>query len=99
MTIANTDAQLHSIVERIVKLTEDKRAASADIAEIKKEAKSAGYDVKALNLVVKRVMEDEGQRREREEMEAVAASMEAALGEFGSSPLGDAAIKRARAAA
>lgn len=97
MAIANTDAQLRSIVERIVKLTEDKRGLAADIAEIKKEAKAAGYDVKALNLVVKHAMEDATQRREREEMEAIAASMEAALGEFGSSPLGDAAIKRARA--
>lgn len=99
MAIANTDPILHSIVERIVRLTEDKRAASADIADIKREARSAGYDVKALNLVVKRAMENDGQRREREEMEAVAASMEAALGEFGDSPLGNAAIQRAKKAA
>jgi uncharacterized protein (UPF0335 family) len=45
--------RLASIIERIENLEEQKSGLSEDISEIKKEAKSAGFDAKALNAVLK----------------------------------------------
>jgi uncharacterized protein (UPF0335 family) len=45
--------RLQSIVERIERLEEEKKALSADIKDVFAEAKSAGFDVKILRLVIK----------------------------------------------
>jgi uncharacterized protein (UPF0335 family) len=45
--------RLRSIVERIERLEEERRALSADIRDIFQEAKSAGFDIKALREVLK----------------------------------------------
>ena len=63
-----SNGQLKSIVERIENLEEEKRQISADIKDVYSEAKSNGFDVKALRKVVAlRKIE----RAEREEAEAV----------------------------
>lgn len=46
------NGQLKSIVERVEKLNEDKQAISSDISDVFKEAKSNGFDVKALRKVI-----------------------------------------------
>ena len=97
MTTVNVDLQLRSVVDRIVRLTGEKRGLSDDIRDIYTEAKSNGYDAAALRIVVKRAMEDAEARQKRETVEQIAASMEAALGEYAGTPLGAAAMERAAA--
>jgi uncharacterized protein (UPF0335 family) len=91
----NADQRLQSIVERIVRLTEEKNALGDDIKEIMQEAKSAGYDIPALRIVVKRALETDEKRAKRQTAEEIAASMEAALGMLSDLPLGRSAIERA----
>lgn len=45
--------RLRSIVERVERLEEEKKALSSDIKDIFAEAKSAGFDVKVLRQVIK----------------------------------------------
>lgn len=45
--------RLRSIVERIERLEEEKKALSGDIKDIFQEAKSAGFDVKILRQVIR----------------------------------------------
>jgi uncharacterized protein (UPF0335 family) len=45
--------RLRSIVERIERLEEEKKALSADIKDVYSEAKSAGFDVKVLRAVIR----------------------------------------------
>lgn len=44
--------RLRSIIERIERLEEERKAMTSDIADIYKEAKSAGFDVKVLRQLV-----------------------------------------------
>lgn len=88
------DQRLLSIVERISRLKEEQRGLAADIKDIITEAKSAGYDTKALRLLVKRHAEDADQRKKREDVEASLEIMLNALGNFATSPLGSAAVAR-----
>jgi uncharacterized protein (UPF0335 family) len=44
--------RLRSIVERIERLEEEKKALSADIKDIFGEAKASGFDVKALRALI-----------------------------------------------
>ena len=46
-------SRLRSLVERIERLEEEKRELQSDIRDIFAEAKSAGFDVKALRTVLK----------------------------------------------
>lgn len=45
--------RLRSLIERIEQLEEEKKAIQSDIRDIFAEAKSAGFDVKALRTVIK----------------------------------------------
>lgn len=45
--------RLTSIIERIERLEEEKKAISGDIRDIYAEAKSAGYDIKILREIIK----------------------------------------------
>jgi uncharacterized protein (UPF0335 family) len=45
--------RLRSIIERIERLEEEKKALSSDIKDIFAEAKSAGFDVKVLRQVLR----------------------------------------------
>ncbi len=91
---ANTDQRLRSIVDRIVRLEEERAGLGGDIKDIYAEAKSVGYDVAALRLVVKREREDAEKREKRETAEQIAAAMEAALGILRDTPLGAAAMEK-----
>lgn len=45
--------RLRSIIERIERLEEEKKALSSDIKDIMAEAKSAGFDVKVIRQVLR----------------------------------------------
>ena len=58
--------QLKSLVERIERLEEDKKAITGDIKEVYAEAKGTGYDVKVLRKVVALRKRDLDERKEEE---------------------------------
>ena len=45
--------RLKSIIERVERLEEEKKAISSDISDIFSEAKSAGFDVKIIRTIIK----------------------------------------------
>ena len=73
----NSSAQLKSVVERIIRLEEDKRAVGSDIKDVYSEAKSNGYNPKALRIVVRKQLQD---AKKAAELEAEVDVMMAALG-------------------
>ena len=58
--------QLKSIIERIEKLEEEKKAIADDIKEVFAEAKANGYDVKTLRQVLRIRKQDTAERQEAE---------------------------------
>jgi uncharacterized protein (UPF0335 family) len=58
--------QLRSFVERIEKLEEEKKVLADDVREVYAEARSAGFDIKALRAVVRLRLQDSEVRREHE---------------------------------
>jgi uncharacterized protein (UPF0335 family) len=58
--------QIRSIVERVERLEEDKKAISSDIGDIYKEANGNGFDVKALRTLVRMRKQDPDKRAEQE---------------------------------
>lgn len=58
--------RLRSLVDRIERLQEERKALSNDIADIYREAKSAGFDVPALRVVVRARAQDAAEREEQE---------------------------------
>lgn len=84
--------QLKSVIERIERLEEEKKATSDDIREVYAEAKVNGFDVKALRAIVRMRKQDADERREHE---AILETYMLALGMLADTPLGAAAIKRA----
>lgn len=70
-------AQLKSIVERIERLEEEKKAIADDIKDVYGEAKANGFDTKVLRQVIRLRKQDAG---EREEQEAILDLYKAALG-------------------
>lgn len=69
--------QLRSIIERVEKLEEEKKAISDDIKDVFGEAKVNGFDVKALRTIIRlRKME----ATEREEQDAILETYMHALG-------------------
>ena len=58
--------QLKSIIERVERLHEERRAIGSDISDVYKEAKGSGFDVGALKAIVKLRSEDPAKREERE---------------------------------
>lgn len=85
---------LRSLRDRIVRLEEEKKSIAEDIKGVYAEAKSQGFDVKALRVVVKRAMEDESAKAKRRETEELAEVYLASLGMLEGTPLGDAARER-----
>jgi uncharacterized protein (UPF0335 family) len=61
-----TAQQLTSIIERIERLEEDKKAVAEDIKEVYAEAKANGFDVKVLRKVVSIRRQDAAERIEQE---------------------------------
>lgn len=60
--------RLRSIVERIERLEEEKKATSDDIRDVYAEAKGNGFDVKALRTIVRLRKLDTDERREQQEV-------------------------------
>jgi uncharacterized protein (UPF0335 family) len=58
--------RLKSIIERIERLEEEKKAISDDIRDIYAESKGQGYDVKALRAIVRMRKQDPNERAEAE---------------------------------
>ena len=50
--------RLRSIVDRIERLHEERKALSSDISDIYKEAKSAGFDVPVLRELIRKRAKD-----------------------------------------
>lgn len=86
-----TAQRLLSIIERIERLEEERKALAEDVKDIYREAKSAGYDVPTIRLLIKRRAEDAAKRQERE---ALLETYLAALGQLADTPLGNAALGR-----
>jgi uncharacterized protein (UPF0335 family) len=86
--------ELLSYIERVERLEVQKREIADDLSEVKREAKSRGYSVKAIERIVKERAETEAQRLVRQETEQLADIYRAALGMLGGTPLGEAARKR-----
>lgn len=86
-----TAQRLLSIIERIERLEEERKALAEDVKDIYREAKSAGYDVPTIRLLIKRRAEDAAKREERE---ALLETYLAALGQLADTPLGNAAMGR-----
>ena len=57
---------LKAFVERIERLEEEKKALADDIRDVYGEAKSTGFDVKALRTIIKMRKEDTDERKEHE---------------------------------
>lgn len=47
------EERLRSVIERVERLNEEVKALKADIKDVFTEAKSAGFDVKVLRLIIK----------------------------------------------
>lgn len=58
--------QLKSVIERIERLEEEKKATASDIRDVYAEAKGNGYDVKALRTLVRMRAQDSDERREQQ---------------------------------
>ena len=72
-----TGERLRTLIERIERLEEEKKALSDDIREIYAEAKAEGFDAKTMRQVIRlRKMET----NDRQEQEALLETYLAALG-------------------
>ena len=69
--------QLKSLIQRIERLEEEKKALTSDISEVYSEAKGAGFDTKCMREVIKLRRMD---TNERNEIEAVVDLYKVALG-------------------
>ena len=58
--------QLRSIIERVERLEDDKKAISDDIKDVYAEAKGNGYNVKALRTIVRLRKQDADELQEQE---------------------------------
>ena len=58
--------QLKSVVERIERLEEEKKALADDIREVFAEAKGNGFDTKVLRTVIRLRKQDKTERQEQE---------------------------------
>ena len=85
----NSGEQLKSIIERIENLEIEKKDRANDIRDVYSEAKSNGYDVKALRTIIKMRKQDAD---ERAEQEAIVDIYMRSLGQLLDTPLGKAAI-------
>lgn len=58
--------KLRSLIERIERLEEDRKAVGADLREVYAEAKGEGFDTKILRKVVRLRGQDRAKRQEEE---------------------------------
>ena len=65
---SSTHAQLKTVVERIERLEEEKKALAGDIKDVYAEAKGTGFDIKVLRKIVSIRRQDADKRREEDEI-------------------------------
>lgn len=70
--------QLKSIVERIERLQEEKKAIADDIKDVFAEAKGNGFDTKVLRIILRRRAMD---KAKRDEQDALVHTYSKAIGE------------------
>jgi uncharacterized protein (UPF0335 family) len=58
--------RLKSLIERIERLEEDKKAVMADMKEVFAEAKGEGFDVKIMRKIIRIRAQDKAKRQEEE---------------------------------
>jgi len=87
------NGQLRSIVERIERIEDERKSLASDIRDLYAEAKSSGFDLPALRAIIRMRKEPVSKRMERE---AIIDAYQAELGMLADTPLGQAAIRRAR---
>lgn len=61
-----TGEELRQFIERCERLDEEKKAISADIREVKAEAKGRGYDVRIINMILRLRRMDANERMEQD---------------------------------
>lgn len=64
----NSNAQLRSLIERVEKLEEEKKAVGEDIKDVYAEAKGVGYDPKIMKRVIALRRQDPSKRREEQDV-------------------------------
>ena len=77
--------QLRSIVERVERLEEEKKAIADDIKDVFAEAKGNGFDVKTLRTVVRMRKIEAAERQEQEAMLDLYLSALGMLPDYGES--------------
>ena len=60
--------RLRGFIERLERLREERSALTADMREVRAEAKAEGYDTKTLDRIVRLRAMDSADRREQEEL-------------------------------
>jgi len=93
--MSNVDSKTNAYYQRMARLEAEKRTLIMDMRELKKEMKSGGIgvdEIAGIMLAVRRSFEDADKKAKRTAAENVAD----ALGGFSDSPLGAAAIARAK---
>lgn len=60
--------RLRSLVERVERLEEERRALAGDIKDIYAEAKSAGFDVKVMRQIIRLRRQDQAEVEEQESL-------------------------------
>lgn len=83
--------RLKSFIDRIERLDEERKAITTDISEIRSEARQAGFDVKAINIILQRRKRD---ATELAEQDAMVDLYMRALGDLAGTPLGKSAVER-----
>ena len=74
----NASKQLRAYIERVERLHEERKALGDDVADVYREAKGTGFDVKAMKTVIRLRGQDPDKRREQE---AIVETYLHALGE------------------
>ena len=85
----NSGKQLFDFVQRIESLEAEKTAAVDDIKAEKAAAKAAGFDLKALNQILK---ERKGDTKKTMELRAIIETYRRALGKYADTELGQWAL-------
>lgn len=94
--MSNEGNRLLSLIERIERMEEERAAIASDIRDIYAEAKTAGFDPKAMRQMIRERRMDPAERAEYESMLEI---YRAALGMLAGTPLGQAARRRLMRAA
>jgi len=58
--------RLRSVIERVERLEEERKALAGDIKDIFSEAKSAGFDVKVIKQIIRLRKQEPAEREEQE---------------------------------